>query len=141
MTVLMAILNFLSGGFLDKVLGHLAATEKARLDSMSEERRQAYADAKDRREVAKEVRLATAGFWEMRLATAWVLFIFIFHLTTIWLDTQFGLGWKVPKFPSPIDQYEWQIILSLFGLGVANRAISTVATVGTSLVRRVKSRG
>jgi hypothetical protein len=129
MGFVLAILNWASGGFLDKVLNFFAQRETERLQSMNEARKQEYADQRDQRMRANEIRLATAGFWEMRLLTAWVLFIFVFHLTSIWIDTQFSLGWSIDKFPSPIDEYEWQIILSLFGLGVANRALTTVAAV------------
>jgi hypothetical protein len=127
--LIIGILNIATGGLLDKVLNFFSQRETERLESMSEARKQEYADQRDRRMRANEIRLATAGFWEMRLLTAWVLFIFVFHLTSIWLDTQFALGWAIAKFPDPIDDYEWQIILSLFGLGVANRALTTVAAV------------
>lgn len=129
MGIVMGILNWASGGVLDKLLNFFAQRETERLESMNEARKQEYADQRDQRMRANEIRLATAGFWEMRLLTAWVLFIFVFHLTSIWLDTQFAFGWAIAKFPSPIDEYEWQIILSLFGLGVANRALTTVAAV------------
>lgn len=131
MPVLRLILNWLSGGVLDRVLGYFERVQTERLNSLSEERRQEYADARDRRARANEIRLATAGFWEMRLLTFWVLAMFVIHLTAIWADTMWAFGWRVAKLPSPIDQYEWQIILSLFGLGVANRAITTAATILT----------
>lgn len=123
------ILNWLSGGVLDRVLGYFERTAQARRESLSEERKQAYANEQHIRETAKEVRLATAGFWEMRVLTAVVLFMFVSHLGLIWVDTMWPQPWDVEKFPSPIDEYEWQIILSLFGLGVANRGISALATV------------
>lgn len=134
----MAILNLLTGGVLDRVLGFFERRETERLGSLSEERKQMYADAADRRATAKEVRVATAGFWEMRLLTAWVLCMFVLHLTAIWLDTMFGLGWRVAKMPAPIDEYEWQIILSLFGLGLGNRAITAVAATATIIAKKRK---
>lgn len=136
--MMMAVLNLLTGGVLDRVLGHFERQENARRDSLSEERKQMYADAADRRATAKEVRVATAGFWEMRLLTFWVLLLFVIHLTAIWADTMFGFPWVVEKLPSPIDEYEWQIILSLFGLGVANRAITAVAATATIIAKNRK---
>lgn len=140
MSFIMPILNLLTGGVLDKALGFFERRETERINSMTEERRQAYEDEADRRATAKEVRLATAGFWEMRVLTAWVLTMFVIHLTAIWADTMWNFPWVVEKLPEPIATYEWQIILSLFGLGVANRAISAVATVTTIVTKNRKSK-
>lgn len=124
--MMMSVLNWLSGGVIERFLGFMERTEKARLDSMSEERRQAYEDARDRRATAKEVRLATAGFWEMRVLTAAVLFMFVSHLGLIWFDTMWPQPWEVAKFPEPISEYEWQIILSLFGISAVERVSSRI---------------
>lgn len=127
--MIVTILNWLSGGVLDRVLGYFERTAQARRESLSEERKQAYQDQQHARTNAKEVRLHTAGFWEMRVLTSAVLFMFVSHLGLIWFDTMWPQPWNVEKFPEPIDSYEWQIILSLFGLTVANRGIDALATI------------
>lgn len=68
-----------------------------------------------------QVRLATAGFWEMRLITFLIAVPFVFHLWTVWLDTQFRFGWKVAAFPSPFNEWQGAILLSFFGIYAAGK--------------------
>ena len=82
---------------------------------------------------AKEIRLATAGFWEMRLLTFAIAFPFVSHLWAVWLDTQFGLGWKVAKFPDPFNEWQGAILLSFFGIYTLGK---TVQSVGTAIALR-----
>lgn len=81
------------------------------------------------RQNAKEIRLATAGFWEMRTITFLIALPFVIHLWAVGLDTVFRFGWGVPKFPSPFDQYEGVILLSFFGVQVAGKAMDTLAFI------------
>jgi hypothetical protein len=60
---------------------------------------------------AKEVRLATAGFWEMRTVTFLIAAPFVLHLWAVGLDTVFRFGWRVPAFPNPFDQWEGSRLL------------------------------
>ncbi len=81
------------------------------------------------RQNAKEIRLATAGFWEMRTITFCIALPFVVHLWAVGLDTVFRFGWGVPKFPSPMDEWEGAILLSFFGLSVAGKAMDTLAFI------------
>ena len=84
---------------------------------------------------AKEIRLATANFLEMRLLTVAVAVPFVAHTWAVALDTTFKFGWGIPKFPAPFDQYEGAILLSFFGLSGATgifKAIAGAAILATS---------
>lgn len=76
---------------------------------------------------ATEIRLATAGFWEMRLITAVIAGCFAFHLLLVTLDTCFAFGWGIPKFPQPFDEWQGTILLSFFGVQVAGQGINAIA--------------
>ena len=80
------------------------------------------------RKRAHELRLATAGFWEMRLLTFAIALPFVAHLWAVWLDTQFRLGWKIPKFPEPMDEWQGAILLSFFGIYTLGKAVQSVGT-------------
>lgn len=72
---------------------------------------------------AKEIRLATAGFWEMRVITAAIALPFVVHLWAVGLDTILKLGWRIPAYPSPFDEWQGAILLSFFGLQAAGLGI------------------
>ena len=101
----------------------------------------------DARRNARDIRLATAGFWEMRLLTFLIAAPFIWHLWMVFLDTAFG--WYrlncwfqegvgtvcgVPAFPSPFKEWEGAILLSFFGVQVG--LSMTQAIVGAYLKGR-----
>ena len=77
--------------------------------------------AKARLDAILQVRLATAGFWEMRLITFLIAIPFVFHLWTVWLDTQFRFGWQVEAFPPPFNEWQGAILLSFFGIYAAGK--------------------
>lgn len=79
------------------------------------------------RQGALQVRLATAGFWEMRLITAIIAGCFTLHLLLVTLDTCFAFGWKIARFPSPFDEYEGDILLSFFGIYAAGKGVNAIA--------------
>lgn len=133
MKILAAIFNFLSGGVLDKVFDHLAARDAAKLAAMNDAEKRAFDERQDVRQTAKEIRLATASFWEMRLITFLIAATFTLHLVLVGLDTCFGFGWRVPKFPPPFDEWEGIILLSFFGVQVAGNVTRTVAA--TTIVK------
>lgn len=76
---------------------------------------------------AAEVRLATAGFWEMRLMTAIIAGCFTLHLVLVTADTCFKLGLRIPAFPPPFDQYQGSVILSFFALQAGLKGIDALA--------------
>lgn len=80
------------------------------------------------RKRAHELRLATSGFWEMRLLTFAIALPFVAHLWAVWLDTQFRLGWRIPKFPEPMDEWQGAILLSFFGIYTLGKAVQSIAT-------------
>ena len=82
---------------------------------------------------AQELRLATSGFWEMRLLTFAIAFPFVAHLWAVWLDTQFKLSWGIPKFPEPMDEWQGIILLSFFGIYTLGK---TVQAVGAAVAMR-----
>lgn len=129
MTVLMAILNFLSGGVVQRVLDYFTARDTAKLAILNDGERRAFEERQTIRQNAKEIRLATAGFWEMRLMTFLIALPFVVHVNLVGLDTNFlGGSLRVPKFPAPFDEWEGAILLSFFGVatlaGIGKAAIS-----------------
>lgn len=91
---------------------------KAQLDAMSANRSQ------------------TSGFWEMRLLTFIIGGSFTTHLVAVSLDTIFQLGWRIPAYPKPFDQYEGSILLSFFGLMAGVTTVSAVTRTLTSIFGR-----
>lgn len=85
------------------------------------------------RKRAHELRLATSGFWEMRLLTFAIAFPFVAHLWAVWVDTQFKLSWGIPKFPEPMDEWQGIILLSFFGIYTLGK---TVQAVGAAVAMR-----
>lgn len=125
------ILSWLSGDVLGKLVGaytkHLDANteqDKVKADVL---KKQIDAELESQK-LSQQVRLATAGFWEMRLMTALIAAPFVLHAALVGLDTSFKLGMKIPAYPAPFDQWEGSLLLSFFGVQVASKAISTVAS-------------
>jgi hypothetical protein len=85
------------------------------------------ANALEAQKLAQQVRLATAGFWEMRVLTFLIALPFVVHVLLVGADTCFKLGLKVNAFPPPFDSWEGAILLSFFGLGVASKGVNAVA--------------
>ena len=76
---------------------------------------------------AKEIRLASSGLWEMRLITAIIAGCFALHLLLVTLDTCFKLGWAIPKFPAPFDEWQGAILLSFFGIQAVGGGLNAIA--------------
>lgn len=128
--MLFKILSWLSGGILDRILTHLerrADTETERDKVKAAVLRGAIVAEMEARANAREIRLATAGFWEMRLLTALIAGCFTLHLVAVTLDTVFRFGWQVSKFPAPFDQWEGAILLSFFGVYAGLGAVQSIA--------------
>jgi hypothetical protein len=116
------------------LLGKLAEAYQARLRAQNEtEKLVADVAIKDierqmaDRAAAKEVRLATAGFWEMRLITFLIAAPFVVHLNLVALDTCFRFGWRIPAFPHPFSEWQGAILLSFFGVHVVGQGITALA--------------
>jgi hypothetical protein len=76
---------------------------------------------------ARAIRIATAGHWEQRLLSFLIAAPFVIHAGAVGLDTTFRLGWGIPKYPQPFDEWEAAILLSFFGLQAASKIATTVA--------------
>lgn len=125
--MLSVILNWFSGGTLDKLLGFVERRESERLAAMNSEQQRAHEDRMAARQAAKEIRLATAGFWEMRLMTFLIAAPFVTHLWLVGIDTMWPQPWNVEKWPAPFDEWEGAILLSFFGVSVVGTGIKAVA--------------
>jgi hypothetical protein len=129
--MLALILNWLTGDVLGKLTD---AYVKAKDSAVESERVKAdilekQIDAEiEARRAALQVRLTTAGFWEMRLITALIAGCFTLHLVLVTLDTCFALGWKIAAFPTPFDQWEGTILLSFFGIYTIGKGVNALAS-------------
>jgi hypothetical protein len=84
-------------------------------------------NALEAQRLAQQVRLATAGFWEMRLLTFLIALPFVVHLLLVGADTCFKLGLRIPAYPHPFDEWEGAIVLSFFGIATVGKGITAVA--------------
>jgi hypothetical protein len=123
----LAVLNWASGGVLDKVLGFVERRETEKLAAMNSEQQRAHEDRMAARQAAKDIRLATAGYWEMRLLTFLIALPFLVHLWLVAWDTYWPQPWTVEKLPAPFDEWEGAILLSFFGVSVVGSGIKAVA--------------
>lgn len=124
------ILNWLSGGVLKTLTDTYVQLKSSEVES---ERIKADVIGKQieaeisARQAALQVRLSTSGFWEMRLITAIIAGCFTLHLVLVTLDTCFGFGWRIAKFPPPFDEWEGAILLSFFGVFAASKGVNALA--------------
>lgn len=137
MFILTWLMNFLGGGIVDKLTSIYAKQKDSQVEH---ERIQADVAKKqldtelETQRLAQQVRVATAGFWEMRVITVGIALPFLLHLWLVGLDTCFGFGWRIAAFPSPFNDWEGRVLLSFFGIAVAGKAITSV--VGGMIARR-----
>lgn len=125
-----ALIRWITGD----LVGQLTRAYEVRLNAQNEtDRLVADALAKDveakleARRLAAQIRMETAGFWEMRLLTFLIAGCFAFHLLLVTIDTCFRLGWRIPAFPPPFDEWQGAILLSFFGVQVAGLGITAIA--------------
>lgn len=117
------------------LIGQLTKAYQARLAAQNEEQRlvadlairQVEAEVEAKRQ-ATEIRKQTAGFWEMRLITFVISGCFAFHLLLVTIDTCFKLGWRIPAFPDPMNEWQGAILLSFFGVQVVGHGINAIAS-------------
>lgn len=126
------LLGLLSGPVLDGYRAKLLAQNDA--NAMGRDIALKQIDAEiEARKGAREIRLATAGFWEMRLITFLIAGCFTLHLVLVTLDTCFKFGWGIPAFPKPFDEWQGVILLSFFGVQIAGQGIMAIAA---AIIRR-----
>jgi len=123
--------GYLTSGGISGVLGTLTGVYNKYKDSELESERLQATWAAQQLVALTNVRLATAGFWEMRVLTGIIGGIFTLHLVLVGIDTMFFWTWNdlpVRKWPAPMDQWEGAILLSFFGLTAGVVGIKAVAT-------------
>jgi hypothetical protein len=124
------LLKFIGGGLLGELRGMLADRQNSDVekDRIAAEFAIRQIDSETAaRQNAREIRLATAGHWEMRLITALIAGTATLHYVLVGLDTCFRLGWRIPAFPAPFDEWEGAILLSFFGVQAASKSVSSIA--------------
>lgn len=119
------IIRNASSGWLNKILTTLTGTD----DNATQIAIRQIDSEIVSRKAARDIRLATAGFWEMRLITFGIAFCALLHFSAVTLDTVFQFHWRVPKYPTPMDEWEGLILLSFFGVQLAQRGLTTLAAV------------
>lgn len=128
--MLSILLKWLSGDVLGKLTeayttAKTSAVESERVKAgVLEKQIEAEVSA---RQAATQVRLATAGFWEMRLITAIIAGCFTLHLVLVTLDTCFAFGWKIAAFPAPFSEWQGAILLSFFGIYAGAKSVNAIA--------------
>jgi hypothetical protein len=123
--------GYLSGGGLTGILSTLTGVYDKYKDSAVESERLQATWAAQQLATMEHVRLATAGFWEMRLLTFCIGATFTLHLMLVGLDTMFLWTWNglpVRAFPKPMNEWEGAILLSFFGLTAGVVGIKAVAS-------------
>ena len=122
------ILNALTGGLLK--------AWQAKLTADSDEKRliadAAIADIKaqsEARQQAAQIRRETAGYWEMRVATAVIAWPTAAHYALVTYDTMdTSRNLAIPALPAPMDEWQAAIILSFFGVQLGTKAVQSLAS-------------
>lgn len=122
------ILNALTGGLLKAWQAKLAAdSDEKRLIADA-----AIADIKaqsEARQQAAQIRRETAGYWEMRVATAVIAWPTAAHYALVTYDTMdTSRSLAIPALPSPMDEWQAAIILSFFGVQLGTKAVQSLAS-------------
>lgn len=129
---LRALWRWLSGGGLDGLIETYATKKDSEVerDRIEADVLKARIDAEiEGRRNATEIRKSTAGFWEMRLLSFVIAAPFALHAAVVGLDTTFRIGWAIPAYPPPFDEWEGAILLSFFGVYGLSRGVSAISAV------------
>jgi len=138
--VIRALVSVLTGGLADRLLDAYRARLVAGNDALrveAETRIAALEAEVEARAIAKDVRLAMVGFWEVRLLTFLAGLPACLHFGAVALDSTVpGLfpGWVVQALPGPMADWQGTIILGLFGFGTAG--IAARAWAVSAIARR-----
>lgn len=135
MNILMNVLNWFSGGLIERITNPLVEAHKNYLNAqndeeklLAEQRIKFLEIEQEQRNNQKDIRLATSGFWEMRFLTFLIALPFIIHLWIISWDTwDTRVNWRIPAFPPPFDEWQAAILLSFFGVTVVGSGIKAIA--------------
>lgn len=133
--------NFLTGGIAGKIVDAFITHDAAKQAALNDAQKQAFDERADIRQNVQAIRMATAGYWEMRALTVLIALPFILHVWLVGLDTCFAFHWGIAKFPPPFDQWEGGIILSFFGLAGGVSAVRAVAGAVALPKRRAPGSG
>jgi hypothetical protein len=135
------LISLFTGGLIDKLANIYAKHKDSAVESeriKADVAKKQLDGAIEAQKLANQVRLATAGFMEMRVITAALGGAFAFHACAVVICTTFNLGprWGlwIPALPSPFDQWEGAIVLSFFGVQLATKGINGL--VAAFLARR-----
>lgn len=126
--VITLILNALTGGLLKawetKVKADGEANKLVADAAIADIKRQIEANRE-----AAQIRRETAGFWEMRVATAVIAWPLSLHFALITYDTiRTDVHLGIPPLPKPMDEWEAAIILSFFGVQAGTKAVQIIAS-------------
>ncbi|MFO1185823.1 MAG: hypothetical protein U1E56_13730 [Bauldia sp.] len=129
----------LVNGVLDAYKAKLAATNSAEAHAVDLAKAEVAADIAARAN-AKEVRLATSGFPEVRALFFLLGAAFVLHVGAICVGTTLQpllapSHWllHIPPLPKPFDEYEATVIAFFFGSAVAMTGVQAIAA---ALARR-----
>ena len=127
------IAKLFSGTVLDRLTSlyekKLTADTDAKKLAVDLVTRQLEADVAGRQN-AKEIRMATAGFWEMRLITFMIAMPFAVHEAAVVYDTlDTSVNLAIPALPYPFSEWQGVVLLSFFGVQVAGKAMDTLAFI------------
>lgn len=125
----------LISGVLDAFKAKLVAQDSAEAHAVDLAKSEIAAEIQARAN-AKEIRLATSGLPEVRALFFLLGGGFTLHTLAICVGTTFAAlldrsSWllHIPPLPSPIDQYEGQVIAFFFGASVAMTGVQAIAGV------------
>lgn len=76
---------------------------------------------------SKEIRAATKGFLEVRLAAAIIVLPTALHYAFTVLDATYNFGWNIQPLPTPVNEYQKEIVLGALGIYTVNGGISVLA--------------
>ncbi|MFO1183657.1 MAG: hypothetical protein U1E56_02570 [Bauldia sp.] len=129
----------LVSGVLDAYKARLAAANSAEAHAVDLAKAEVAA-AIAARANAKEIRLATSGFFEVRALFFLIGFGFALHTFAVCCGTTLAplldrSSWllHIPALPTPLDAYEGQVIAFFFGSAVAMTGVQAIAA---ALARR-----
>lgn len=129
------ILNWISGGLIGQIADPLLQAQRNYLEAegdkeklVAEQNMRLIESERQQKINAKEIRMATAGFWEMRLLTVLITLPFLVHTWFVVYDTvDTSVNLRIPALPPPFDEWQAAILLSFFGVTLVGSGIKSIA--------------